>query len=663
MDITSLKPLINWLQLHPEWGIAFAFLVSFAESIAIIGLIVPGSIIMAAVGLLVGSGVLHWSITFSAAILGAYCGDLISYWFGRHYHEEIRAMWPFRLAPKLIAKGEHFFKLHGAKSVIVGRFLGAIRPAIPVIAGMLKMPLTRFMIADFIAALFWAPAYMLPGILIGAASLTLPPEFATKLLLYLIVLLILLGLLFWFVKRISFFITKQISYYFKTAWLSMRDKKSFSFLTTLIERTHIPEDHTQLILATVWLICLLIFCSVTISVIFSYGLSDLNQSVYHVFRSLYSPVLQSFFIAITFLGNNNILIIFLIALGVWFLFRRDMYTLLHWIILGCFSIGLTGILKRVIISPRPPGLTYSLSGFSYPSGHVVLTITILGFFVFLISQQLPRYLRITSYLLFYLIVILVAISRLYLNAHWATDVIGGFLLGLVLLLPVIISYRRALVNQSKNILTIFVGLTVILLTWSFYIYNDFAKAKVDYMPRWRIKMMPTDDWWKKGLPNTPIIRKNRFDKPEQTLNIEWLGSLVDIKQKLLKANWQEQPKAELKTTINYIGQKDTRNLLPLFNPVYLDRYPVLVMAKFIPDENKLLILRLWDSNTYLYETDEPVWVGALSYYKPGANVFTYFIPDVTSFQWKKLLYPQIKRLNHHDDAGWQQQVLLIRPQQ
>ena len=92
MHLDSLKPLITWLHLNPQWGGLLAFLFSFAESIAIIGLIVPGSLIMTAIGILIGSGVLPLGQTLLWAIAGAVAGDLISYWFGYHYRENIRTI-------------------------------------------------------------------------------------------------------------------------------------------------------------------------------------------------------------------------------------------------------------------------------------------------------------------------------------------------------------------------------------------------------------------------------------------------------------------------------------------------------------------------------------------------------------------------------------------
>src|SRR3989344_4492944 len=117
------KLAIHFLQLHPQWGIFFAFIISFAESFPVLGTIIPGSITMTAIGTLMGSSVLPTTPTMITAIVGAFVGDLLGYKLGNHYDTRIRNIWPFKKYGKLLDLGEAFFKKHGGKSVIIGRFV------------------------------------------------------------------------------------------------------------------------------------------------------------------------------------------------------------------------------------------------------------------------------------------------------------------------------------------------------------------------------------------------------------------------------------------------------------------------------------------------------------------------------------------------------------
>jgi len=164
---TNIQPLIDWIQMHPNWAWSAVFLISLSESLAVIGLIVPGIVMMTAIGALIGAGVLAPLPTLSWAVLGAIVGDSLSYSLGHHFHEHLRDMTPFRQFPRALERGSKFFQDHGGKSVILGRFLGPIRPVIPVVAGMMDMPTRQFLFANIFSAIVWAPVYCFPGFLVG----------------------------------------------------------------------------------------------------------------------------------------------------------------------------------------------------------------------------------------------------------------------------------------------------------------------------------------------------------------------------------------------------------------------------------------------------------------------------------------------------------------
>ena len=118
---------------------------------------------MIAAGLLVPSGTIDLFPLLSGAILGAVLGDGISYWLGLRFGPNIKLIWPFSRNPSLLAHGEVLFQRFGGASVFIGRFFGPFRAAVPLVAGMMRMPLLHFWIANVASALIWAPALLLPG--------------------------------------------------------------------------------------------------------------------------------------------------------------------------------------------------------------------------------------------------------------------------------------------------------------------------------------------------------------------------------------------------------------------------------------------------------------------------------------------------------------------
>ena len=196
-DASAIQP---WLEQHPAWVATAIALVSFAESFAILGIAVPGVALLGAAAFVAGSGALGLPECLLAAFAGAVAGDGVSFLLGRIFHDDIKRAWPFRHNPEWIANGERFFARHGAKSVAIGRFVGPIRPVIPLVAGILNMPTRPFFLINAASALAWAPVYILPGYYLGAAVDT---HLASPriLLTMAVVALTAAGLVFWIHRR------------------------------------------------------------------------------------------------------------------------------------------------------------------------------------------------------------------------------------------------------------------------------------------------------------------------------------------------------------------------------------------------------------------------------------------------------------------------------
>lgn len=132
---------------------------------AFVSLVVPGSVILAAAGALVGSGQLAFWPLLLGAVPGAVMGDAISYWLGRHYGDRIQRVWPFTRHPALLTRRLAFAGQHGGKSVFLGRFFEPVRAVVPLAAGMLALQPARFWAANVGSALLWAPIVLAAGFL------------------------------------------------------------------------------------------------------------------------------------------------------------------------------------------------------------------------------------------------------------------------------------------------------------------------------------------------------------------------------------------------------------------------------------------------------------------------------------------------------------------
>ena len=152
--------MIAWISANPHAAGGLIFLVAFCDALAVVGIVVPALPLLFAVGALVGLGHIDGPYAIASAALGAFAGDALSFWIGHRWGPQLREHWPFRRYPQLLDRGESLFRRHGSKGVVIARYVGAVRPFVPAVAGMLRMPLKRYLPTSLFAALTWAALFL-----------------------------------------------------------------------------------------------------------------------------------------------------------------------------------------------------------------------------------------------------------------------------------------------------------------------------------------------------------------------------------------------------------------------------------------------------------------------------------------------------------------------
>lgn len=159
----------HWLPLIAQlglWAYALLFAFSFGESIAVVGILVPGATFVVIFGFLVAQGLYDFGDAVVIASIGAILGDVLSFVLGR------RGIDPAKRFPKLFSqatvdRAEAFMHKNGVAGVFLGRFIGPLRPFIPFVAGALKMPWRRFMVMNVLSGVLWAASYLAIGFFFG----------------------------------------------------------------------------------------------------------------------------------------------------------------------------------------------------------------------------------------------------------------------------------------------------------------------------------------------------------------------------------------------------------------------------------------------------------------------------------------------------------------
>ena len=148
---------------HGMWAGPIVGVLAFGESLAVVGLFIPATALMIAVGGLIGMGAVEPLWIIGWAIVGACLGDWISYALGRRIGPSIYRRWPLNRHRQMVARARLFFRRYGFLSIFAGRFLGPVRATIPLVAGVMDMQHRRFQIANVTSAILWVPVMFAPG--------------------------------------------------------------------------------------------------------------------------------------------------------------------------------------------------------------------------------------------------------------------------------------------------------------------------------------------------------------------------------------------------------------------------------------------------------------------------------------------------------------------
>lgn len=168
--IAILDQLLDWIApvFQGATGYALVWGAVLLERSILIGLVVPGDVVLATGGIFASRGALSltWVIVLAAG--AAMIGESIGYWLGRRYGMALLRRIPLlrRLEDK-VDEVERLFAEHGGKTVFIGRFATVAGAFIPFVAGMGRMRYRRFLAFDIPAIVVWALGIGLVGYFLG----------------------------------------------------------------------------------------------------------------------------------------------------------------------------------------------------------------------------------------------------------------------------------------------------------------------------------------------------------------------------------------------------------------------------------------------------------------------------------------------------------------
>ncbi len=634
-----LQPLTTWIYNNPNWALFFTFLISFSESLAVIGSFIPGSVTMTAIGILAGSGVMRIDATLLAATLGAIAGDGISYLFGYYFRNSLHTVWPFSRYPRWLNYGKEYFANHGGKSVLIGRFIGPIRAVIPVIAGMMHMNKLHFFIANIVSAIGWSLVFLLPGILIGAAGSELSAEAASRLFFIVLLGLVLLWLLSLVVKWLLLKLNQILKVYLDKQWKTCLNHPRFKRFALYLTPSH--EVNHYLTLSVLILFFLSLVTSVCITLLVAEGslVMQINQSIHFFFQTLQTSYFDAFFIIVLFFIQPISLVALFFSVSIYLLIHYDWRTLAYWMSLALMTFLVTIGLNYGLVIPIPETAKVLHESLLYPQINLAFATVLFCFLILYISTRYRTVPTLTVRILLVTILLLAGLGSLYLANNWLTGVLGAYSIGLTLSLGHWIFYRRKFEMEQRSQIPIITSCTILILTsfLSYYLY--YSQLIAEHHPRTKQYVLTESAWWNQAKPLLPTYTTNRLGHHSGIFNIQYLGNIESLRGAFIEHGWRNHPISFFYTLLERVSKNRSDQDLPLIAQLYNNKKPLLIMSYRDKSSEGIVVIRLWRSNFHVLASPEPIWLGSMHYFVKNKRSFKKNYPAIdpnqlfTSIEW------------------------------
>ena len=610
METDWTRDLLNWLNANPGWAGFWVFVMSFVESLAFVGILVPGIIILFGIGALISLGAMELLPIWLWGSLGAFSGDIISYMLGRRYRSHLADIWPFTRFPGMLDRGRDYFRVHGSKSVVIGRFIGPLRPVIPVTAGMLGLAPRRFLMVAIPACILWTPAYLVPGMLFGA-SLEVASEYAGRMSLVLIIAAVVLWFTWWVIWTAYEFLAGHSARWLRHVIRWLRRHPVFRRIVgPLLDSTQ-PEVLSitmmgALLILLFWGTVVVLFMSP-----FSAHPQSIDLAVQEYALALRNHIADPLMVALIQLSRLWVLIPTSMAVLLWLIGAGRKSAALHWLV----AMG-GGVILEIILAWSLRSTTIlSESGatdFYEPSAALTLVTVVLGYFAVMVARELRRRKRKWPYMITGLLLSLLVLAQLYLGLDWFSGAMMGVALGMAWTFIVGIAYRQRAKWSFNGVAAslIFFGMLAITFAWQVdqNLEKDLVSLKVPLIER----EIPEQVWWASDWQSLPRYRTELRSVAAHEFNFQFAGNPESLMQALAPHNWNEAESANWRWPILSINPEPSELTLPPLKKDYLGHAGVLLLHRLGGDPTTQETLRLWDSGMRLEPGGETVYLGQVA---------------------------------------------------
>ncbi|MBW4051973.1 MAG: phosphatase PAP2 family protein [Proteobacteria bacterium] len=607
MLASLVDSVVAFSRAHQDLAYGVIFLVALSEALPVFGAFVPGDAIILGISALVPTGALSLGPLIAAATAGAVISDGFAFWLGRRYRRAAVSRWPFSRHPAMLDRGEQFLRRHGGKSVFIARFTPGVRAIVPLLAGILEMSSARFYLMNVLSAVIWGPVHILAGAAIGATLVVLGAV-AGRLAMLAALLIVLLAALIWgmrlAVRRLPPLTAAAEERLWD--WARRRDTWLGRQLLSILDPTR-RELPGLVLLGAILGASLWLFFGVLQDVLTGDPLVRANESVYHFLQALRTVWVDRAMVAITELGDPTVIAAVAAAAILWLLWRRSWRGAAHLAAALAATSLFTLLMKFTLRLPRPYEVSSGWEFFAFPSGHSAANAALYGFLAVLVAWEVRTRWRVLMGAFATLLVAAIAFSRVYLGAHWLSDVLAGLAFGTAWAAFLGIAYvRRNPRPVGAGGLCAAAGLAL-LLTGAVHVGRQHAKDIRRYARRSQVMTLAASQWWREGWSQLPVRRVDLAGQIGAPLTVQWAGTAAALARELAADGWKAPVPWSLRSAVAWLKPHAPLASLPVLPHLESGRPEVLVLT--LPAGGRAgqarLVLRLWRSDVRLAAPGAP----------------------------------------------------------
>jgi membrane protein DedA with SNARE-associated domain len=454
---TGVIPLPNLEKLLEDagetlgkWTYLLVGALAYLETGAFVGFIAPGETAVIVGGLVAGQGQISLFVLIAIVWACAVAGDLTSFMLGRRLGRGwlLRHGERLKITEERLQTVEGFFERRGGATILIGRFIGFVRPLAPFLAGAARMPLRRFLPYDVLGAGAWTATFATLGFVFWHSFDKLTTYVSRGLFAFGTVVVVVAALV-WLVR-----LRRDPEQRAKVqAWLDeRRDQPGWRIVVRLAHPlwrlvgrptawgadlaarfglARLTPGELGLELTTL----LALFAVGAFTFFFvgdlavEVGTPELDRMAADVSERLTTDPAVEVAKVITYLGSLWVIVPVALATTIWAAIRRRWIDAAAIVAGVALSVILVQVSKAAYDRARPPDGLVHANYAAYPSGHTAYAVTLVACATVLVRAGTGWATRFAAVTVAVALVVVVGATRVYLRVHHLTDVIGGAALG------------------------------------------------------------------------------------------------------------------------------------------------------------------------------------------------------------------------------------------